>query len=237
MNFLGVIGFRPARIPGDMDMADQARMRLDPADQVAVHDLNMVAIKEQFHGWRPDAIHNLGAIVDMVALVAGVPLHGVVFDAGIQHFKAQGHPVRCSKVGQWRETLDASISSGFPVDQRTLGIVRILAVIAGKAYDIGEAELGGEEDSLPGNCRQTIPIVGIVESSKKRRLTAGINLAHRAGKPVFGQDGIILRGNQLDRRATQIECRAADALGIPASAKILAAPMNQSGLHLSKKAR
>lgn len=46
IDFLGVANLAPTGVAGDLDMADEFVMLLDPGDEIAVHDLNMVGIEE-----------------------------------------------------------------------------------------------------------------------------------------------------------------------------------------------
>lgn len=45
---LSVIRFAPVRNGSDLDMADCSHMRLQPMRQVALHDLEVIAVEHQF---------------------------------------------------------------------------------------------------------------------------------------------------------------------------------------------
>ena len=54
----------------------------DAADDVAVHDLDVVDVEQQLQVRRADPLDDVDAIVGVVSLVAGMPLHRVRADRG-----------------------------------------------------------------------------------------------------------------------------------------------------------
>ena len=60
-----------------MVMADQRVIFLDSANDIAVHDLNMVDIEEQFKEWGVHSLYQFKASFDIVTKIARVSFHGV----------------------------------------------------------------------------------------------------------------------------------------------------------------
>ena len=75
VDFLSVANFSSSGVSGDLNVANEFVMLLDAANQVSIHDLYMVGVKENFEAGRRDGFHDLDTGIDVVALVSGVPLH------------------------------------------------------------------------------------------------------------------------------------------------------------------
>ena len=84
LNLLSVIQFRSARTTGCVIVSDELLVLANSADDVAVHDLHVVDIEEQFQVWRANLPDDRNALVDVVAEVSRMSLHGMGVVAGIQ---------------------------------------------------------------------------------------------------------------------------------------------------------
>ena len=96
VDFLGVIEFGAAGVAGGVVVADELVVLADAADDVAVHDGDVVDVEEEFEVGRADAADEVEAEVGVVAEVAGMAFHRVGVVAGV-------------------EVLTATSSSGAPV--------------------------------------------------------------------------------------------------------------------------
>lgn len=88
VDFLVVVEFVTAGISCGVDVADEGCAFLVPADDIAVHDLDVVDVEEHFHAFGGDFAADVEGVVDVVAPVIGVALHGFV-DAGVEHLEAE----------------------------------------------------------------------------------------------------------------------------------------------------
>ena len=77
IDFLGVVEFRPARVARRVVVADDFLVLPDAAYDVPVHDLHVIDVEEQLEAGRSDFIDHPDAMVDVVAEVSGMPLHGM----------------------------------------------------------------------------------------------------------------------------------------------------------------
>ena len=109
VDLLLVVEFAPAGVSGGVDVADVVVMLADPADDVAVHDLHVIDVEQQFQAGRADALDDVDAIVGVVSLVAGVPLHGVRADPGIEHLEAERDPFLLGVADDLLESFDAVV--------------------------------------------------------------------------------------------------------------------------------
>src|SRR5207244_4281580 len=59
------------------------------ADDVAVHDLYVINVEQEFHVWGIDALDEFDTKIHVVTEIAGVPLHRVRVIAAVQMFQAE----------------------------------------------------------------------------------------------------------------------------------------------------
>src|SRR5439155_2320439 len=76
MDFLLVIEFTPSRNPCRVHMPDPVAVLAEATDHVAVHSRDVINVEKQFDAWRPNLPDDLGAVINVVALVTRVALHG-----------------------------------------------------------------------------------------------------------------------------------------------------------------
>ena len=79
----------------------------DPADDVAVHDLDVVDVEEQLQAGRADPLDDVDAVVGVVALVAGMPLHRVRVHPRVEHLQAERDALLLGVADDLLEALDA----------------------------------------------------------------------------------------------------------------------------------
>lgn len=89
VDLLGGVEFGAAGDAGGVDMADEVPKLAHPADDIAVHDLDVVDVEEEFHPGRIDAADEIGATIDIVPEVSRVSFHGVGIVAAVEMFEAE----------------------------------------------------------------------------------------------------------------------------------------------------
>ena len=93
IDLLGVVELSATGNAGGVHVTDVVLVLTDAADHIAVHDLHVVDIEEQFHPRRVDAFDQVDAQVDIVTEVAGMPFHRVRVIARVQVFQTKGDPL------------------------------------------------------------------------------------------------------------------------------------------------
>ena len=77
LDFLRVIDFATAGVASGVVVGDVVFEPMNPADDVAVHDGDMINIEKQFKVLGSDLIDQVDTKVHIVAKVTGVPFHRV----------------------------------------------------------------------------------------------------------------------------------------------------------------
>lgn len=72
-------------------MADVVDVLPDSPHYIAVHDLHVVNVEQQLHSRGIDALDQVDAVVDVVAVIARMALHRMRVVAGVEVFEAQVH--------------------------------------------------------------------------------------------------------------------------------------------------
>ena len=140
-------------------MGDVVAVLADAADDVAVHDLDVVDVEEQLQVGRADPLDDVDAVVGVVALVAGMPLHRVRADAGVEHLEAEGDPLLLGVADDLLEALDAVVGAD---------VVGDALAHAGEADHVLEPELGAGVDGVAGGLEHLLAVLGVVESLDER---------------------------------------------------------------------
>src|SRR5580700_12245996 len=75
VDLLRIVEFRPARIPGRVNVANDILALFQSPDHVAVHDLNVINVEEQLDSRRADFAQDAREPVKIIALVARMTFH------------------------------------------------------------------------------------------------------------------------------------------------------------------
>ena len=86
-----------------MDVADDIVILPQTADDIAVHHADMVDVEQQFHVRQIDLADNVRAVIEVVALIAGMAFHGMRMVARVELFQANGNPSGRGIVPKFRE--------------------------------------------------------------------------------------------------------------------------------------
>ena len=158
VDLLVIVEFSSTRVSRGVDVPDHVPAFADATDYAAVHDLDVINAKEQFHPRRTDGIEDVHAIVDMIALIPGMPLVRVAVVPTVEHFQTDRHAFFLSVSGQLLETLDAVLGPF---------LERELLRVTGKGDDARASEVRRVVDGLLGHLQQHVVILRIVESLDK----------------------------------------------------------------------
>ena len=71
-------------------MAEEVFVLVEAADDVAVHHLHVVDIEQDFDVRGADAANDVGDVIEVIALITGMALHGVRAIAGVEVLDADG---------------------------------------------------------------------------------------------------------------------------------------------------
>ena len=83
VDFLLVVQFRSPGVSCYVIMANEVLVLPDPTYDVAVHDLHVIDVEKEFEAGRSDLLDHLDAVVDVVAKVTRMALHGMTVVAGV----------------------------------------------------------------------------------------------------------------------------------------------------------
>ncbi len=108
----------------------------------------MVDVEQQLDVWRSDLLHDLCNIIHVIALVAGMPFHGVRIVASVEHFDTDGNLVTFSVGGEFFEAGDAVLGTFFCGDLTTGRVIRVAPLVAIKSNHVGEPGLSIGIDRL-----------------------------------------------------------------------------------------
>src|ERR1700733_6640856 len=84
VQFLAVIDFMPSGDATGMKMSDPVDVVADRTDDIALHDLHMINVVEQFHPRRIDATHHRNAKGSVITLIPRM------IDFAVEQFHADG---------------------------------------------------------------------------------------------------------------------------------------------------
>src|ERR1041385_5270103 len=116
VDLLRVIELAAAGNAGHMNVPDPLGVAADAADDVAVHDGDVVDIEQQLGVLGIDAPDDLGAVIDVVALVAGMAFHGMRIVASVEVLEYHVDMAWRGVGGDLAETLDGVGRSLFSGD-------------------------------------------------------------------------------------------------------------------------
>ena len=138
VDFLLVADFTTARVAGGVVVADVVLVLSNARDDIAVHNLHVVDVKQQFHPGRADLLDDFHTVVDVVALVAGMALHLGCHPA-VEHLQAEVDLLALGVAYYPLVTVDAVCNAHI--------IGNVLAK-TGEGDDVGEAVLGAGVDGV-----------------------------------------------------------------------------------------
>lgn len=89
IDFLGVVQFRSTRVSCSVVMPDNILVLPDAPNDVSVHDLDVIDVKEQFEARGANLIDHFGAMINVVAKVSRMALHWMGIISGVEVFQAK----------------------------------------------------------------------------------------------------------------------------------------------------
>src|SRR6185437_11753285 len=107
VDFLIIVEFSPSRVAGRVNVPDQSAVLPDTADQVAVHHLHVIAIEQELHIRQADTLDDSGAIVQVVTMIARMPLHWMRTVARVQVLETNRYIVCGGILSEMLQTRDA----------------------------------------------------------------------------------------------------------------------------------
>ena len=180
-------------------------------DDVAVHDLHVIEIEEEAKTRRADLVDDPHAVVDVIALEAGMAFHGVARDAGVEHLHRQVDLLLLSVADDLLESFDAVLDARLGIDFRPVrrqGLeIGICAVVpraaffgvAREGYHRLYAGVGRFVDPRPQNLQAARLVLRVVHALNEE-------MARRdgAGQTVFLERRPSRRPPQFDALAAEL---------------------------------
>src|SRR5262249_16940254 len=161
--------------------------------------------------------------IEIVALIAGMPLHRVSGVARVEMLDTNGDAPLDRMLDYRTQPAHAIVRAIGPADLAALGIVGIAPLVAGEGDDGRDIGLGTGVDGLAGAIDYCLVIARIVEATHEWSAGHAVG-CDRAGEVVLAQHFPLIRRYDLDRLAAQIARHPASALQVPAIAHCVEAP-------------
>lgn len=197
VDLLRVVDFVAAGVAGGVDVADVVLVLTEAADHVAVHDLDVVDVKEDFEPRAADGFDDVNRRVHVIAEVIGVPLH-LGRHAGVEVLQAECDPELFGLADDFLQTSDH-------IPRRVVG--REFALEAGERDHAGTAKVLGRGQAL-AELLVALGVFFLVGEALGKAVAAG----DRAGQPVLLERRPMLGINQFDRFEAELRRSRAEFL-------------------------
>ena len=223
VHFLILVEFATSGNACRVNVPDDVLVLLDAADDVAVHELHVVDVEQQLDPRRTHFAKDRRHEIEVVALIAGVPLHRVGTVSRVQMLDAHRHALLLGVLREFLQPLHAVRERVVGRDRSRLRVLGVSPLVTHERDDARELGVGTGVDHLAGAFEILRVECRVVEASHERCSGHSVR-CDRADETVLLESRPVFRPDDFDGRAPEVGSHFAGLLGGPLVAAGVEAP-------------